>query len=153
MATFEDLEKFLQELPDKVMDDTAEIVSETAVEYFKNSFTKKAFDGNPWKEGNPKPTGSLLVESANLLNSIQPVEVSRERVVVSAGNDKVDYAKVHNEGYQGEVVINPFVRKNGQEVKQHTRKMNIPKRQFMGKADELAELIKDRLNGFLKVLK
>lgn len=153
MATFDDLEKFLQELPDTVMDDAADIVSYTAVEYFKNSFTKKAFDGNPWKEGNPKPTGSLLVQSANLLNSIQPVEVSRERVVVSAGNDKVDYAKVHNEGYQGEVVINPFVRKNGQEVKQHTRKMNIPKRQFMGKADELAELIKERLNSFLKAIK
>lgn len=99
MATFEDLEKFLQELPDKVMDDTAEIVSETAVEYFKGAFTKKAFDGNPWDEGAPKKRGTLLVDSANLLNSIQPVEVSRERVVISAGNDKVDYAKVHNEGY------------------------------------------------------
>ncbi len=150
MATFEDLERFLDQLPDSVMDDTSEIVAETAVEYFKDSFTRKAFDGNPWKEGKAKKTGSLLVDSGNLMNSIIPAEITREHVVISAGNDKVDYAKVHNEGFKGEVTINPFTRKNGHKVRQHTRKMNIPQRQFMGKSTELASLIKQRLNSFLK---
>ncbi len=150
MATFDDLERFLDQLPDKVMDDTSEIVAETAVEYFKGTFTKKAFDGNPWKDGKPKDSGSLLVEGGNLMNSITPSEITRERVVISAGNDKVNYAKAHNEGYKGEVTINPFTRKNGQKVRQHTRKMNIPQRQFMGKATELATTIKQRLNDFLK---
>lgn len=150
MATFADLERFLDQLPDEIMNDAAEIVAETAVEYFKDSFTRKGFDGNPWKEGNPKPRGSLMIESANLMNSITPVEISRERVVISAGNDKVNYAKVHNEGFRGEVVINPFVRKNGVEVRQHTRNMNMPQRQFMGKANELAVKIRERLNTFLK---
>lgn len=39
MATFADLEPFLDRLPDKVMDDAAEIVAETAVTYFKDSFS------------------------------------------------------------------------------------------------------------------
>lgn len=152
MATFADLERFLDQLPDEVMDDAAEIVAETAVDYFKDSFsgTRKGFDGNPWKEGNPKPRGSLMVDSTNLMNSITPKEITRERVVISAGNDKVPYAKVHNEGFTGEVVINPFVRKNGVEVRQHTRNMNMPQRQFMGKANELAVKIRERLNAFLK---
>ncbi len=117
MATFADLEDFLDQLPNEVMDDAAEVVAETAVSYFKDSFTRKGFDGNPWKEENPKPRGSLMVESGNLMNSITPKEITRERVVISAGNDKVNYAKPHNEGFTGEVTINPFVRKNGVEVK------------------------------------
>lgn len=151
MSSFEELEQWLDDLPDRVMDDAAEIVAETAVEYFKDSFTRKEFDGNPWKPGQDKETGSLMVESANLMNSITPVEINRERVVISAGNDKVRYAKPHNEGFKGAVTINPFTRANGQQVKQHTRKMNIPKRQFMGKAVALAKAIKARLNQFLKL--
>ena len=150
MATFDDLERFLDTLPNKVMDDAAEIVAETAVEYFKGSFTRKGYDGNPWKAGNAKKTGSLMVDTGNLQNSITPVVITRERVVISAGNDKVPYAKVHNEGFAGEVTINPFVRKNGAEVKQHTRTMNMPQRQFMGKASELAVKIKESLNAYLK---
>lgn len=150
MSIFADLEKFLQELPDKVMHGVAEVVAEEATTYFKDSFTTKGFDGNPWKPGQPKDTGSLMVESGNLLNSITPVVISPERVVISAGNDKVGYARAHNEGFQGEVTINPFTRKKGAKVKQHTRLMNIPKRQFMGKTSQLADLLSVKIKTYLK---
>ena len=39
-----ELEDYLRTMPDKVMGDTAEIVAETATEYFKETFRKKAFD-------------------------------------------------------------------------------------------------------------
>ena len=37
-----ELEAYLSSLPDKVMGDAAEIVAETATEYFKETFRKKA---------------------------------------------------------------------------------------------------------------
>ena len=150
MSTFADLEKYLEQLPDRVMDDVSHLVAETATEYFKESFRTKSFDGNPWKDGVPKPTGSLMIESGNLQNSITPAIITPERVVISAGNDKVDYARPHNEGFTGSVTINPFRRKNGQDVKQHTRQMNIPQRQFMGNANELATRLIERIQQYLK---
>ncbi len=152
MSTFADLENFLQQLPDKVMNDVANIVAEEATTYFKESFQRKSFNGNPWQPGRPKKTGSLMVESANLLNSITPSHISKEKVIISAGNDKVGYAKVHNEGFSGQVTINPFVRKDGVNVKEHSRQMNIPQRQFMGKASELAERLVNKIKSYLKTI-
>ena len=98
----DELNSFLQSLPGELLDDASQIVSETAQEYFKDTFRLKAFDGNPWTPARrPKSTGSLLVNSSALLNSIRPAVVTPERVVISAGNDKVTYAAAHNEGYRG----------------------------------------------------
>lgn len=147
-----DLTDYFRELPDRVMDAAAEIVADTATEYFKERFTEKEFDGNPWAPGRPKKKGSLLVNSGALLNSIRPTIISREKVRISAGDLKVDYASVHNEGFQGSAVINPFTRKNGVQVKGHTRQMNIPKRQFLGNSKELAKRIHDRCEKGLNTL-
>ena len=78
-------------------------------------------------------------------------------MVISAGNDKVDYAKVHNEGFTGRVTVPAHVRhtpKYGNvEVREHTRRANIPARPFMGRSDELAEEIHKRLEGYIDTLK
>lgn len=145
---FDDLQKYFDTLPDKVLDVASEIIADTAVEYFKERFTEKSYDGNPWAPGKPKRTGSLLVQSGALLNSIRPTYIGRDKVTISAGDLKVDYARIHNEGFNGKVTVNPFSRtRNGkvEDVKQFTRQMNIPKRQFMGKAGELAKKLHDRL--------
>jgi phage gpG-like protein len=151
--TIDELEKYFEQLPDQIFDNVPDIVAETATEYFKERFTEKSFDKNPWAPAKtPKHTGSLLVESGNLLNSIKPSEITREHVVISAGNEKVEYAKVHNEGFTGPVTIPAHIRitKRGSvDVRQHTRMQNIPKRQFMGYASELMEKIKDRIDTFL----
>lgn len=151
--TFADFEKYLTDLPDEILNEAAQIVAETATEYYKDTFTKKAFDGNLWTAPKKeKSTGSLLVDSGNLLNSIRPALISREKVVISAGNDKVPYAQAHNEGVHGPVTVNPFTR-NGKEVKGYTRQANLPQRQFMGKADELGELLYKRIEAYLNTIK
>lgn len=72
-----ELEAYLSSLPDKVMGDTAEIVDETATEYFKETFRQKAFDGNPWTHAKTaKRRGSLLIDSGAMLNSIRPLVIS-----------------------------------------------------------------------------
>lgn len=149
----EDLSKYLRNLPDKIMDIAPDIVAETATEYFKDRFTEKSYDGNPWAPASKtKRTGSLLVDSGALVNSIRPSYVGRDKVTMSAGDIKVDYARIHNEGFKGEAVINPFSRtRKGkvEQVKAHKRNMNIPQRQFMGHADELGKQIHARLDGVI----
>ncbi|MFZ6038643.1 MAG: phage virion morphogenesis protein [Bacteroidota bacterium] len=151
--TIDELEKYFERLPDQIFDNVPDIVAETATEYFKERFTEKSFDKSPWAPAKiQKHTGSLLVESGNLLNSIKPSEITREHVVISAGNEKVEYAKVHNEGYTGPVIVPAHSRhtKYGDvDVRQHTRMQNIPQRQFMGYASELMEKIKERIDALL----
>lgn len=142
---FKELEAYFETLPDRVLEDAAEIVAETAVEYFKETFSRKGYDGVAWlPPKHPKRTGSLMVESGALLNSIHPSLISRERVIISAGNNKVPYARVHNEGFTGWVNVPAHTRK-GKQVKAHQREMRIPQRQYMGKAKEVAQRIHDRL--------
>lgn len=140
-----------QELVSRVneaIEGTSEIISETAVEYFQDTFRHKKFDGNPWAPPRvPKRSGSLLVQSGALLNSIRPVLVSPERIVIAAGNEKVDYARVHNEGFKGSVTVPAHIRhtrRGDQTVRQHTRSVNIPQRQFIGDARELETELQKR---------
>lgn len=155
---FNDLGNYLTSLPDKILDDASQIVAETATEYYKDRFKEKTFDGNPWAPAKvPRRNGSLLIDSGNLLNSIRPAYIGRDKVVISAGNDKVGYAQVHNEGYSGSVIVPAHVRRTRKygdvDVKEHTRRANIPRRQFMGESDELATKIHERLEGYINTLK
>ena len=157
----EEFGAYLKALPAKIESAAPAVVAETAVEYYKERFKEKAFDGAPWVPGRPKKSGSLLVQSGNLMNSIRPDYVGPDKVIISAGNAQVPYAKVHNEGFEGDVAVKSYVRstKKGQAskkekdagdapgtVKAHTRHMKIPQRQFMGDARELSDRIKDCLN-------
>lgn len=77
------------------------LLSETAQEESKGAFTKKAWDGKPWPANSPKykpKKGSQMVRSSNLVNSIQEGEISPHRVVITAGDSKTPYARIHNEG-------------------------------------------------------
>lgn len=151
--TLDELQDYFAQIPDEIFGAVPDIVAETATEYFKESFTLKEFDKNPWEPAKkPKTTGSLMIESGNLVNSIRPAVITRERVVISAGNDKVDYAKVHNEGFTGPVTIPAHSRKGKKgtvEVKEHTINQNIPKREFMGNSEELFGMIKERIDDYL----
>lgn len=136
-----------------------ELVAELAVDYFKERFRYKAFDGTPWPgpgRGYKRTNGSLLVDSGHLLNSICPAEVSAHRVVISAGNENVLYAKVHNEGFSGSVVVKAHDRtsKKGKQyvVKQHTRKALIPQRRFLGESRELNNILKKDIEQLFKTI-
>lgn len=168
-----ELQKYLQSLPERIKKEAAHIVAETATEYFKDSFRRKAFDGRPWPQGRPKRKGSLLVASGALMNSIRPSHVSEEKVVISAGNQKVQYAQVHNEGFVGNVNVRAHQRtiknqtktkgKGGKtkikvqgtrvvQVRAHQRTMRVPARPFMGDSKELNLLIKKRIEGYINSL-
>lgn len=151
-----ELNDYLQSLPDEILSDAAEIIAETATEYYRSTFRKKAFDGNPWVPAKvPKTTGSLLIDSGAMMNSIRPAVVTPEKVVISAGNDKVDYAQVHNEGYKGPIQVPAHTRRARRkeiQVRAHTRNVDIPQRLFMGESQELNDQIHDRIEGYIGYL-
>ncbi len=150
--TFKELEEYFETLPDRVLDDASEIVSETAIEYFKESFTRKDWDGKPWvPPKKAKHIGSLMITSGALVNSITEKLRTRTRIIISAGNTKVTYAKAHNEGFNGWVSV-PAHTRNGKAVKAHRKKMNLPARPYMGKSNALAKRIKERLQGHLNTI-
>lgn len=149
-----EIDKLLENQMEEILQGTAQIVAETSVEYFQNTFRTKKFDGNPWAPPRvPKRSGSLLVQSGALLNSIRPVLVSPERIVIAAGNEKVDYAQVHNEGFTGTVTVPAHIRhtrRGDQVVRQHTRRVNIPQRQFIGAARELETELQKRIETYVE---
>lgn len=151
-----ELNKYLQSLPEEIMEDAADIVAETATAYYKGTFRTKEFDGNPWAPAKvPKTTGSLLIDSGALVNSVRPAVVTPQRVTISAGNSKVDYAQVNNEGFSGTVSVPAHTRrtkKKDVQVKAHTRKANIIKREFMGDSNELNEQIHSRIEAYIDSL-
>lgn len=144
-----EIDKLLEERMEEILQGTAEIVAETSVGYFQDTFRHKAFDGNPWAPPRvPKQSGSLLVQSGALLNSIRPVVITPGRIVIAAGNEKVDYARVHNEGFKGAVAVPAHIRhtrRGDQSVRQYTRRVNIPRRQFIGDARELETELQKRI--------
>lgn len=148
------IDKLLENCMEEIMQGTAQIVAETSVEYFQNTFRTKKFDGNPWAPPRvPKRSVSLLVQSGALLNSIRPVLVSPERIVIAAGNEKVDYAQIHNEGFKGSVTVPAHIRhtrRGDQTVRQHTRSVNIPQRQFIGNARELETELQKRIEAYVE---
>jgi len=152
--TIDELNQYFATLEGELMDDIPDIIAETATEYYKESFKLKEYDGNPWEPlKKPKKKGSLMITSGNLMNSPHPTEVSREKVIIQAGNDKVPYAQAQNEGFTGQVNIPAHSRRtrkgNTAEVKAYTMNQNIPQRQFMGKAHQLLKMIHERLEDYL----
>lgn len=155
---FNELENYLISLPDQILNEAADTVAKTATEYYKLRFTEKSFDGNPWAPAKaPRKNGSLLVDSGKLLNGIKPTYIGQDKVIISTGMNTEKYAQMHNEGFVGSVAVpahTRHTRKYGDvSVKAHTRQANIPQRQFMGKSDELAEEIHERIQGYINSLK
>ena len=121
------------------MEAVAELAAATGVSYFKGAFRKKAFDGKPWTpakidQAGKRHRGSLMVDSAALMNSIRTASATATRVVWAAGNDKVVYAQVHNEGGRAGRGIG----------------FDMPQRQFMGDAEELKANIEKRLQAYMR---
>lgn len=117
----------------------AELTAATGVSYFKGAFQKKAFDKKPWPKAKvdlagKRHRGSLMVDTAALMNSVRTAEATSTHVVWAAGNDKVPYAQVHNEGGQAG-------RGAG---------FDMPKRQFMGQSTELEEQIDKRIQAYMQ---
>lgn len=148
-----ELSTYLRNLPEKMITGAADIVADTATKEFVGSFRKKSFDGNPWAPAkHPRSNGSLMVNSARLRESIKPITIDRERVVIRAGNPdnkSVRYAKTHNDGFVGTVNV-PSHTRGEHQVKAHSKKQNIPKRQFMGNSREINQRIHKDVEDYVK---
>lgn len=138
------------------------IIAETAVEFFQDSFKKQAWDGVPWQPLSPKYAakktrgkGRILTASGILQRSIRPSVVRPERVRISAGNSKAPYARVHNEGLsvRGTAKVRAYTNRNfmgkgkPQKIRAHTRAFNytMPRRQFMRHSPFLNQTLINRL--------
>lgn len=159
MSFKQDLEQRVKEAMNAIPD----LVAELAVDYFKERFSYKEFDGKSWPDFSPnykhRTNGSLMIDSAKLMNSVRPTRVERNVVEVTAGYEekgKVDYARPHNEGFSGSVVVPSHSRtsKKGKQyvVKQHTRKALIPQRQFLGESRELNRILKKDIEQLFKTI-
>lgn len=151
MSTFEDVLAKIDELAANIREQAPQIVAETATSYYKERFTEKSWDGEPWTPAkHPPGRGSLMVRSGALMRSIRPTLVSATEVRIGAGNDRVPYARIHNEG--GVIRQVPTAKqrrffwamerseKKGAEdtgawakmARSETLNIPIPRRQFMG---------------------
>ncbi|NJB36379.1 phage virion morphogenesis protein [Croceivirga sp. JEA036] len=145
------------------------IVAETATEYFKQRFTEENWDNVPWPSLNPKYAqkktagrGRILTRNGFLVNSIRPSTVSLKRVVITAGNSKVPYARIHNEGLRvsGVRSVRSYTNSNfmgkgrAVTIKAHNRQVNyqMPQRRFMGRSAFLNQAIKNRLAAAYKAI-
>lgn len=121
------------------MQDVADIAAMTGVSYFKGAFRKKGFDGTPWPlakkdKAGTRRRGSLMIDSAALMNSIRIARATPQEVVWTAGNAKVPYAEVHNTGGRAG----------------RGRGFQMPRRQYMGDAEELRQKIIARLKAYMQ---
>lgn len=158
------LNEFFNTLDTSITKHFPSMVAETATEHFKDSFKSKSWDGAPWQPYKNKAReprrGSLMMRSNNLFNSIRPSEVTPVKVTISAGNARVQYARIHNEGglVSGTRQIKPYTNRNfmgkGKNVviKAHSRTVNyiMPSRRFMGKSQPLLDTIKNRFKTSFK---
>lgn len=138
------------------------IIAETATEYYQERFKYEDWDGQPWKPLSPnyarkktRGAGRILTASGVMQRSIRPTTVTSGRIVISAGNSKVPYARLHNFGgrQRGTRKVRSYTNTNfmgkGKRItiKSHTRNVNyiIPKRQFIGHSNVLNQRIVTRL--------
>jgi len=156
--------RLLQQRYKSVMLRIPVIIGNTAVNFTLDNFRRQGFLGNTFerwqnrKQGwkNDKRKGRpILIGTGRLRRSVRIVRISQDGVLI--GTD-VPYAKAHNEGLKiGEIqTVKGFTRRNGSEVKAHTRRINqnIPRRRYMGNSPYLNALLKRNVSAeFIKELK
>ncbi|HRY33411.1 MAG TPA: phage virion morphogenesis protein [Bacteroidales bacterium] len=155
-------------------------IASEAEQHFKNSFRNQGFTDSqlkPWKRTKSGKRSTfnrsvgVLIQSGNLKRSIRTVQKRDGVIVITAGNQHVPYAKIHNEGgritrtvtvrqHKRRIVTTSRIRSTSLAtrrttarkqrvvtgfctVRSHARKMNtaIPKRQFMGESRMLNDTI------------
>jgi phage gpG-like protein len=96
---------YFASLTEKVRDQVAPVVAETATEYYKECIMTGQFDGVPFKplsrqylKYKKRNKDKILYLNGLLFASIRPAIVETDRVVISAGSSKVPYAQIQNEG-------------------------------------------------------
>lgn len=136
----------------EVMNHLPDVLATTALNHFKDSFRRQGWRDKGLKRWKPRkdgsrPGGAILVKRGHLRNSLRKLIVSWRRSEVGTN---LPYAAAHNEGFEGVVNVKGHTRKKYQRTKSkrkeatgsygvraHTRKANLPQRQFMGDSEIL----------------
>lgn len=135
------------------------IIGEEVVNFTLDNFQAEGWQGDSFEawpqRKNPTAWGkradtdrALLVKTGKLKRSIRVGKIADDKVTIIAGGADVPYARVHNEGFEGEVTqnVHEHTRKTKNlknvKVKAFTRRIHqqIPKRKFIGSADESSQL-------------
>jgi phage gpG-like protein len=146
MANKFDLNKVLKNL-EQVKRQLPDEMANLSLRFFQNSFRISGWnDGgiSPWRQRKrPDPKGrKILVVRGNLKRSVQIKSKTFERIVIGS---YLPYSEVHNEGFTGVQQVGTYKRRDGATVKAHSRRMTIPKRQFMGESRTLKQQQIDRI--------
>lgn len=140
-------------------------LADVAVNFFKDSFKRQGWRDKSlekWKAraaSAPRNKGrAILVDKGHLRNAIVVSQANAKQAVIKV---PVPYAAVHNDGFSGTVQVREHYRTvsakvkvsstslasrkttsrtmmlsaGKRKVKAHTRKMNMPKRQFLGDSE------------------
>ncbi|UFK27503.1 tail protein [Elizabethkingia phage TCUEAP3] len=139
--------------------DLPAIIGEEVVNYTLKNFEDQGWNGDSFeawqKRKNPNAWGkkddpgrALLVKTGKLKRSIRIISIQADKVIVGAGGSDIPYAKAHNEGFEG--TINQKVKEHlrrGKNIKtikvkafKRTIHQQIPKRKFIGSAEESSQL-------------
>lgn len=143
------IEEYIENATKEAIEVCEQTIAAVAGDYFQKRFVEKEFDGKPWPLAqNPARRGMELIVTGNLRNSLL-VEREPGKVTISFGKEPVvNYAQVHNEGFDGEVDVKAFTRTvkgETQTVKAHRKHMRIPQRQFLGESKALEEILHSEL--------
>lgn len=143
------------------------VVGNDAVNFFQESFRNQGFDGKAWKQrkpGSKRNQGrAILTDRGHLKRGIKKKVGPGLYVRTFVSGPAVAYADVHNFGFIGGVTVTAHHRrkygktkvydiktKRGRSIKalksrgqvqSFTRRMKMPKRQFMGKSAQLNKRI------------
>lgn len=171
MATLNNIDKILQAKLQRAISRLPALLVNEAVNWSKNNFTRQGFPGKSFERWPARKAGSkrnagraLLVNTARLKRSIRPISTGNLRA--SFGTD-VPYARAHNYGFKGTVNVKQHKRakfgtirvstgKSAQPfknkrtitgtgtVKAHQRKMNLPRRRFIGYSPVLQSILRHK---------
>jgi len=156
--SFDQVQRHWQQNRAKLMPE----LGQTAVNFFKDRFKAQAWTdrrAEKWEPRKKQEKGkrrALLIKSGRMRNSIRLVSSNADHALIGV---PVKYAAAHNEGFVGSVKVKKHTRRiNGRvsvqsvatrrkstrkvqigtaTVKAHTRKMNLPQRQFVGNSETL----------------
>lgn len=178
MAT--DFTNALQNKLKKAVASLPVILANEAVNHSLDAFKAQAWDGQQWRRRiyRKGQGSSILIKSGRGRRGMRVISTSATGFVY--GND-VPYMAAHNRGFSGTVKVKAYKRnkyskskqgtgkftKSGKErmktvstlsgsknVKAHTRRMNLPRRQFAGKSQQLMQrLINKGQSHILKAFK
>ena len=144
-----DISEYIKNATNEVIEECKQVVAAVAGDYFQKRFVEKEFDGKPWPIAkDPQRQGMELIDTGKLRASML-VKQEPDKIIISFGKQPVvNYAQVHNEGFDGDVNVRAFTRMvkgKKQEVKAHKKHMRIPQRQFIGESKALEELLHTEL--------